>query len=29
MTFETILILAASACLTLYLFYALLLPEKL
>ena len=29
MTFEAILILCASACLTLYLLYALLRPEKL
>jgi len=29
MTFESILILAASACLMLYLLYALLRPEKL
>jgi K+-transporting ATPase KdpF subunit len=29
MTSESILILAASACLTLYLLYALLRPEKL
>jgi len=29
MTFESILILLASACLTLYLLYALLRPEKL
>lgn len=29
MSFESILILIASACLTLYLLYALLRPEKL
>jgi K+-transporting ATPase KdpF subunit len=28
MTLESILILAASACLALYLLYALLRPEK-